>query len=408
MTSEGEGRAGRVVLGRAAPFNLGPLLVQPPLRRLSRDGVEDFIQPRVMQVLVCARSRGWRCANPRRSHRNLLGGTIVTDDALNRIVSQVHKIADGIGQSAFSVETVNRVGYRLLLSGASERDVAASDVEARELSQRAPAFQETVAAPSLAAAAALPILPKKAWFRTARVGLALMVAVAVIVGAAYWQSRSGPSSILTVSLRRFEAIGPGLPEGVSGAAETELRSSFGDRHLALTTGDADLVVTGSVRRIGPDQLRFTVVLVDTATGAMLWTRELDRPLGDEQAARQFARDTSGTLQCALSAAERYSARLTSPVLSLAFRSCAEHTAIDPGRLLIAARELAIAQPDFYLGWSHIAYSYIAEENRTGLRDPARLREAMEAAQRVVVLQPNLSDGYAEARPAHASKRTAQA
>lgn len=389
--SEGDG-TGAVVLGHVLPFRLGPLFVQPALRRLSRDSIEEFIQPRVMQVLVALVRAGGEVLTRDDLMETCWGGRIVTDDALNRIVSQVRKLAEGVGHGAFTIDTVNRVGYRLLQNGAPEHQLEA-ELETPRTSP--PGAANGAVARSAADIPPLTFPPRR-WSGRFRATLALLVPAFVTLGAAaLWQSRPAPTSPMSVSLQRFEAIGPDLPQEIPLAVDTELRSRLADRHLALTNGRADFVVTGTVRQIERDQLRLTVRVEDPSTGTLVWTRELDRPIADDEAPNQFAGDTSETLHCAISAVKRHPVRLTSANLSLALRSCGERTANDTGRLLIAARKLASAQPDFYLGWAQISYAITLQGATTGQQDPVLVREATQAARRVVALQPNLSTGYVQ-------------
>jgi tetratricopeptide (TPR) repeat protein len=55
-------------------------------------------------------------------------GRIVTDDAINRVLSRIRQIASGIGDSSFTVETITKVGYRLVARAApAHSDVASFD-----------------------------------------------------------------------------------------------------------------------------------------------------------------------------------------------------------------------------------------------------------------------------------------
>ncbi|MDB5722638.1 MAG: transcriptional regulator, CadC, partial [Alphaproteobacteria bacterium] len=109
-------RAGGVDLAHAPGFSLGRLSVRPDLRQLVRadDGAEEIVEPRVMQVLVAlARARG---AIVTRDDlvRDCWSGRIVGEDAINRALSRVRRIEEGIGKGSFALETVTRVGYRLM------------------------------------------------------------------------------------------------------------------------------------------------------------------------------------------------------------------------------------------------------------------------------------------------------
>jgi predicted ATPase/DNA-binding winged helix-turn-helix (wHTH) protein len=112
---------GPVVLARETPVRIGAILVEPALRRiLHDDGREEIVEPRVMEVFVILlRMRG-----------NILSridlamccweGRIVGDDAVNRVLSRLRRIADGIADNSFRVETITKVGYRLVTDAVVE------------------------------------------------------------------------------------------------------------------------------------------------------------------------------------------------------------------------------------------------------------------------------------------------
>ena len=106
-----------IVLAHEEPFRLGGIEVKPAIRSVSANGKHEIVEPRVMQVLVAlARADGTVL-----SREDLIAmcweGRIVGDDAINRVMSRLRRIGDGIGKRSFVVETVTRVGYRLRLAG---------------------------------------------------------------------------------------------------------------------------------------------------------------------------------------------------------------------------------------------------------------------------------------------------
>lgn len=106
---------GRIDLAHEAPFRLGTLEVRPALRQLARDdGSEEVLEPRVMQVLVAlARAEGAIISRDDLI-RSCWEGRVVGEDAINRVVSRLRRAAEGIGQGGFRIETITKVGYRLL------------------------------------------------------------------------------------------------------------------------------------------------------------------------------------------------------------------------------------------------------------------------------------------------------
>lgn len=105
----------QIELARARVFRLGCLLVQPPLRQITDpDGESDTVEPRVLQVLIALSAEPGTVVSRDDLIASCWGGRIVGDDAINRVIGQVRRIAEGIGRSSFRIETVARVGYRLL------------------------------------------------------------------------------------------------------------------------------------------------------------------------------------------------------------------------------------------------------------------------------------------------------
>ena len=102
-------------LAHEKPFRLGAVTVNPPVRELSRDtGERESLEPRVMQVLVAlAQARGELLTRDDLTER-CWEGRIVGEDAINRVISRLRRSAEGIGKGAFRIDTVTKVGYRLV------------------------------------------------------------------------------------------------------------------------------------------------------------------------------------------------------------------------------------------------------------------------------------------------------
>jgi DNA-binding winged helix-turn-helix (wHTH) protein/tetratricopeptide (TPR) repeat protein len=108
----------RIDLAGAAELRLGDVRVRPSLRTLVRDdGAEEVIEPRVMQVLVAlAEAKGAVVPRDALTER-CWEGRIVGEDAINRVISRLRRSASEIGAGSFRIETVNKVGYRLVVLG---------------------------------------------------------------------------------------------------------------------------------------------------------------------------------------------------------------------------------------------------------------------------------------------------
>ncbi len=105
---------GRVDLAHEPPFSLAGLSVDPGTRQVSGVGMSQTLEPKVMQVLVAlARARG-AIVSRDELIQFCWSGRIVGDDSINRVLARIRGVASGIGKNAFRVETITKVGYRLL------------------------------------------------------------------------------------------------------------------------------------------------------------------------------------------------------------------------------------------------------------------------------------------------------
>ena len=99
-------------LAHTPSFEIGPVKVLPATREVVGEQRSEVLEPLVMQVLVALHSaRGATL-----SRDDLIdicwGGRAVTDDALNRVITRLRALARDFG--SFRVETITKVGYRLI------------------------------------------------------------------------------------------------------------------------------------------------------------------------------------------------------------------------------------------------------------------------------------------------------
>ncbi|WP_372786773.1 winged helix-turn-helix domain-containing protein [Phenylobacterium sp.] len=109
---------GRIVLAQAQSLRLGPLRVEPALRRiLHEDGREEIAEPRVMQVLVALIQAGGQILSRSDLMMSCWHGVVVGEDAVDRVIGRVRRLAEGLGAGVFKLETITKVGYRLVATG---------------------------------------------------------------------------------------------------------------------------------------------------------------------------------------------------------------------------------------------------------------------------------------------------
>lgn len=121
MNREFRPESGSLVrLGQVDEFNLGQMLVSPARRQIQVGDETRMLEPRVMQVLVALAE-----ARPNVVPRDDLaqacwGGVAVGDDAMNRCIVSLRRLAREFDPQPFAIETVARVGYALKETGSGE------------------------------------------------------------------------------------------------------------------------------------------------------------------------------------------------------------------------------------------------------------------------------------------------
>jgi DNA-binding winged helix-turn-helix (wHTH) protein/tetratricopeptide (TPR) repeat protein len=136
----------RVELARTADFALGPLRVVPAAREVERDGVRETLEPRVMQVLVALAQAGGEVVGRDELIARCWEGRIVVDNAINRVISRLRRLSTTLGEGCFRIDTVARVGYRLVAAAAPRTEVESVDTV---VPVPAPALDARVAASAI-------------------------------------------------------------------------------------------------------------------------------------------------------------------------------------------------------------------------------------------------------------------
>jgi Tol biopolymer transport system component/DNA-binding winged helix-turn-helix (wHTH) protein len=105
-------------LSRQADFSLGVLRVFPSRCEIEAGARREYVQPRVMQVLTALAQADGAVVSRDALIDSCWEGRIVGDDAINRCIVKIRKIVAQDANTAISVETVARVGYRLIVGTA--------------------------------------------------------------------------------------------------------------------------------------------------------------------------------------------------------------------------------------------------------------------------------------------------
>jgi TolB-like protein/DNA-binding winged helix-turn-helix (wHTH) protein len=263
-------------LAHEPPLRLGEMRVRPSTREVEHPGGRVVLEPRVMEVLVTlARANGEIV-----SRDDLIaacwGGRIVSEDAINRVISRIRRLAASTGERDFAIETITKVGYRL--RAAPSPTAGSAGVVSRPLEE----------GPSL----------RVGWIAAGAAGLVVLLAAAGLFAARLMtpSDTASPTAALTLAVLPFDDLGGGAETGLlASGLSRELRNTLsrvrGLRVIADSSSfaiaaepidaveigrrlGADLLLDGSVRQ-GEGAIRVTVELVDAKTGTQAWTQSGD-------------------------------------------------------------------------------------------------------------------------------------
>ena len=109
---------GRVVLAEAEPLGLGSATLRPATRELLWGDERIILEPRVVQTLVALAQANGEVVSRDALIERCWGGLHVGEDAINRALSMARKAGRSAGE-AFTIETIPRVGYRLVINKAA-------------------------------------------------------------------------------------------------------------------------------------------------------------------------------------------------------------------------------------------------------------------------------------------------
>jgi DNA-binding winged helix-turn-helix (wHTH) protein/tetratricopeptide (TPR) repeat protein len=99
-------------LAHRPDFNLGAATIHPSVRTIDGPDGITTVEPRVMQVLLALADANGAVVTRKDLINDCWNGQIVGDDAINRAIGEVRKVARATG-AGFGVETIPRIGYRL-------------------------------------------------------------------------------------------------------------------------------------------------------------------------------------------------------------------------------------------------------------------------------------------------------
>ncbi|MFL5296937.1 MAG: winged helix-turn-helix domain-containing protein [Phenylobacterium sp.] len=376
-----------VDLAREPDFRLGAMLVSPSACRIRADGDEHRIEPRVMQVLVVLAREAGRTVTRDELIDTCWDGRIVSDDAVTRVIAQVRALGRSHDPAPFVLETVPKVGFRLIASDAPP-----------------PAEAMPAAAPQ---STTRPTPPSRRWpWALAALGLLAVVAAAVL-GWSLLKPPAAAAQSGRVEVMQFEARSPDpgvrqaaidIPQDlVRILASGGVQTAREPRRRDDASSDAELRITGSV---GLDAGKYAITgqVIDRKSGLVLLD-ERDVRTSEEQARSpgEFPAELAAVVSCTLKDRALAKAPLSIEAMGLYLKACGAvfFDGDDGERMLAVTRRLVKAAPRF--AGAHAMHAIGAALLANAVKTPAEAQalhaEAKAAATTAIRLDPRAAKAY---------------
>jgi DNA-binding winged helix-turn-helix (wHTH) protein/TolB-like protein len=248
----------QVDLARSAGFPIGPIVVQPSILQIEAGATSTTIEPRVMQVLVVLASSPFTVISRDQLIDSCWGGRIVGEDAINRCIAKLRRL--GADFQAFEIETIPRVGYRLVPS-------STPSAPAEKPTPRSRALMIAVTAVLIAV---LAVGALSYWRNTAEPHQPKIAVLPFTALNADPEVRDFADSIVATVGNALVQTGARLPDGNIRTVDDARRSG------------AALIISGTVRRDG-SAYRVTARVDSARQQTTLLTNEFDAESSDAPA-----------------------------------------------------------------------------------------------------------------------------
>lgn len=383
--SETEGQR-PIDLAAEADFQLGALVVCPSSCRVRSGAREERIEPKVMEcLLVLVRAEGHTVSRDRLVDL-CWGGRAVSDDAINRIIAKVRRLARDIDPPPFVVETTPKVGFRLIRAdGAAEP--AKPHAAPEPADWRAPLRRIGLMRLALAAVGVLGLI-----------GVGVIAALSG--GAGRDPRQNGRAEVVAI-----QPMQPELAQLATLMSEAVVRRMPGlsvvnaqgplSPDAGGAAGGAEFRVTGFLDQVEGNYVA-TAQVLDRASGVVLWSGRLERPTALAAGMDElFAGFVGGVLACMHDHRPTAPRRLSEEELSLLLHVC-EAAIYGERDGLEAARNLVRTAPDLAFSHAFLAGMTLNHMDNTATETSEIERahaEARAAAQRALRINPNLALGH---------------
>ena len=312
--------------------------------------------------------------------------------------------------------------YRIPVMALRIEDVEPSDAFAYELSTRQwiDAFEswdrsidalvrkiEQVSGSSDEAPPRTPSEPRRRAVVPSRTPLLVVASVFVLalIGIGAWvmlRGSTGAAHTMQVRLAGFQRLSPDLPASMPQALADEINAAFNDDGVvSVSTASAPppgntpaYALTGTIRREA-DKIKVFVRLTNERTGTALWSNAYSYDAALLARVPHLAAvESSMVVRCGLFGASTYPKPMPDNVLVPYLGYCQGQDGPTADKALNSARKAVALAPDFSWGWSGVAVSGVGAWLGSGERDSAARKEALNAADRAVAIDPTNSEAYA--------------
>jgi DNA-binding winged helix-turn-helix (wHTH) protein len=244
------------------PLRVAGLTIDPVRRHIAGPGGEAVVEPLVMRLLLQLAERQGEVLPRRELFAHLWGNAQVGDDSLNRLVGSLRKALERAGDGAVEIETVPRVGYRLIAE-------PASDGLARRITRRSLVIGGACSLVAIGGA-----------------GLWRMQSEARAGEAERWIDRGDvllrdavplQAGDALPPLRSALAIDPGNAKalGLLALAEETSANNGGSRNAGETLRAAETAARAALQS-DPDEPHAQLAMIDITAGSLDWAQMEDR------------------------------------------------------------------------------------------------------------------------------------
>jgi TolB-like protein/DNA-binding winged helix-turn-helix (wHTH) protein/thioredoxin-like negative regulator of GroEL len=343
---------------------IGEWMVHPALDSISRGTETQKLEPRTMRLLMCLAESAGEVVSIDRLLTEVWSGVVVGSASVYEAVSQLRKILGDVDPKPTYIATVPRKGYRLLAS--VQRGTAPAETPRSSIDLRKTATPRRV---WVAAGAVVVLALTAAYFSTYTMlgGTNVVVSdksIAVLPFADMSERKDQEYFSDGLAEELIEQLGntPGL-KVIARTSSFSFKGKSDDIPTIASKLNVANVLEGSVRRSG-NHLRISTQLIRADSGQPLWSETFDREFKDVF-----------TIQDEIAAAV---------VSALKLKLVGGQT---------AAGAHGTTNPEAYnaylLGRNLYTQSAYIQSTEAGYR------QAIEAYQKAIILDPRYSDAYAE-------------